>query len=80
MLWVQAVKDNCDWGEGRGEEGRSGEGRSGEGRGGTHGYKHTKARGAGGMSHIPEKFFIIRCIRLPLRLFLDQNLLLSLGL
>lgn len=61
---------------GGGERGGGGRGEEG----GTHGYKHTKARGAGGMPHTPEKFFIIRCIRLPLRLFLDQNLLLSLSL
>ena len=39
-----------------------------------------ESREAGGMPHTPEKFFIIRCIRLLLRLFLDQNLLLSLSL
>lgn len=39
-----------------------------------------ESRGAGGMPHTPEKFFIIRCIRLLLRPFLDQNLLLSLSL
>lgn len=79
------MEDNCDWGEGRDKEGRSGEGRGREGRekgGGEHMATSTQKLGGPEvrMPHTPEKFFIIRCIRLFLRLFLDQNLLLSLGL
>ena len=62
---------------GGGERGGGGRGEEGE-------HMATSTQKLGGpevrMPHTPEKFFIIRCIRLFLRLFLDQNLLLSLGL